>query len=262
MPVITGSTRSKPPAHTKHNAAKGRNIDPGPFIGIVKNNIDPTRSGSLMVWIPELSGGADDQSSWRAVSYASPFYGETSYSVRDKSQNFDGGSPHSYGMWMVPPDVGVKVLCMFVNGDPARGYWFACVPNWQNMHMIPGISSGSFHGQGPEPLVNYNSDDPAAAGKVGDFYKLANVTDNTHTYQLQTWQRQGLLGDPVRGPGTSSAFRETPSRVFGISTPGPEIAIPNGPDPNAAELADLNIRSRQGGHQFVMDDGDVMATAN
>ncbi len=33
--------------------------------------------------------------------------------------------------------------------------------------------------------------------------------------------RQGLSEDPIRGTTTSSARRETPSNVFGISTPGP-----------------------------------------
>jgi len=31
-------------------------LDPGPYIGIVKNNFDNTRSGRLQVWIPDLGG--------------------------------------------------------------------------------------------------------------------------------------------------------------------------------------------------------------
>jgi len=38
---------------------------------------------------------------------------------------------------------------------------------------------------------------------------------------LQALQAQGLLKDDIRGITTSSARRETPSAVFGISTPGP-----------------------------------------
>jgi hypothetical protein len=255
MPQITNSTSRKTPSFAKHEDAPGININPGPFIGIVKNNIDPMRSGRLQVWIPEMGGAAEDSSSWRTVRYCSPFYGATSYVTRGKNNNFEQGAPHSYGMWMVPPDVGVSVLCMFVNGDPFRGYWFACVPEWPNLHMLPGIASGSWAGLGPEPVVDFNQE--ADGFKVEDFYKLPKAT---HAYQTQVWQRQGLLQDPIRGPGTSSAFRESPSRVFGISTPGPELAVPNANDADPDSVsgaADLNIRARQGGHQFVMDDGDA-----
>jgi len=251
MPNLKNTTNRKPSKHTVHESAPGVRINAGPFIGIVKNNIDPMRSGRLQVWISELGGAVEDPSSWRTVAYCTPFYGATSYSTRGKQQGFTQGSPHAYGMWAVPPDVGVKVLCTFVNGDPFRGYWFACIPEWPNLHMLPGIASGSWYGKGPEPLVEYNSDDPAF--NVETFYKADRVT---HDYQTQVWQRQGLLQDPHRGPGTSTAFRESPSRVFGISTPGPELAVPNEPDTLSSGAADINIRARQGGHQFVMDDGD------
>lgn len=254
MPIITegAQTSKKVPKNTQHEAASGIRINAGPFIGIVKNNIDTKRAGRLQVWIAELGGDEKDQTSWRAVSYCTPFYGVTPSLKRGKSQAFDQGSPHSYGMWFVPPDVGIKVLCTFVNGDPLKGYWFGCIPEWPNLHMVPGISSGSWHGAGPEPLVDYNS--AADDSTSPEFYKKAQTA---HSYQNDIWAKQGLIDDPYRGPGTSSAFRETPSRVFGISTPGPEIAIPNNMDPDAIGNADISIRARQGGHQFVMDDGDA-----
>ena len=64
-----------------------------------------------------------------------------------------------------------------------------------------------------------------------------------------------MLQDPDRGPGISSSLRETPSRVFGISTPGPELAP--GSDSDQFQTADLKVKGRQGGHTFVMDDGNV-----
>ena len=253
MTVLTNTTTKKAPKHTQFEGAPGIRINAGPFIGIIKNNIDPMRSGRVQVWIPELGGDADDQNAWRTVSYCTPFYGVTDFTLRGKTQDFQE-SPHAYGMWMVPPDVGVKVLCTFVNGDPFKGFWFGCIPEWPNLHMVPGLSSGSWHGGGPEPLVDFNDGDPAATGTEGDFYKRASTP---HEYQTKVWQRQGLLQDPARGPGTSSAFREVPSRVFGISTPGPELGTPTGNDTSTYQQAELGVRARQGGHQFVMDDGDV-----
>ena len=50
------------------------------------------------------------------------------------------------------------------------------------------------------------------------------------------------MQDPLRGAGTSSSRRESPSSVFGVLTPGRR-------DPE-------NFNHRTGGHQFIMDDGD------
>lgn len=253
MPLINSSESTKPPKHTKHEAAAGVRIAPGPFVGIIKNNVDSMRQGRVQVWIPELGGYEDDESSWRTVSYTTPFYGATDPNLRSKDQGFVG-SPHSYGFWMVTPDIGVKVLCIFVNGDPFKGYWFSCIPEWPNMHMVPGMSSASWHGGGPDPVVDYNDLDPAATGTEAQFYSRAQTT---HDYQKGVWAKQGLLQDKDRGPGISSAFRETPSRVFGFSTPGPELSLPSGQDPDNVNLANLSAIARQGGHQLVMDDGTV-----
>jgi len=248
---ISNTQSSKAPKHSRHEDAAGIRINPGPFVGVVKNNIDSMRSGRLQVYIPELGGDEDNDSSWRTVHYCTPFYGQTSPDLRSTGQDFTN-SPHSYGMWFVPPDIGVSVLCTFVNGDPFRGYWFGCIPDWPNLHMIPGISSGMFHGGSPDPLVEYNDNDPATHDNEGTFFKRATTS---HDYQKQVYQRQGLLQDPVRGPGISSAFRETPSRVFGISTPGPDLVLPAGT--NDEGEVNTSPPARQGGHQFIMDDGDV-----
>jgi len=48
----------------------------GPFVGIVKNNFDPTRSGRLQVYIEQFAGPDEtDSSLWRTVGYVSPYYG-------------------------------------------------------------------------------------------------------------------------------------------------------------------------------------------
>jgi hypothetical protein len=82
---------------------------------------------------------------------------------------------------------------------------------------------------------------------------------------------QGLAKDFVRGGTTASARRETPSQVFGISTPGPidfegqqtspresinrHGKIMSGGGPNPGNTIAKVAHSRLGGHQFVMDDG-------
>jgi hypothetical protein len=50
----------------------------GPFIGVVKNNVDPTRSGRLQVYIETFANGnAEDSSKWTTVRYLPGFYGYT-----------------------------------------------------------------------------------------------------------------------------------------------------------------------------------------
>jgi hypothetical protein len=77
--------------------------------------------------------------------------------------------------------------------------------------------------------------------------------------------QQGLNRDPVRGPIRSSSQRESPSSVYGISTPGKPIyqggltpdTIQAKLDSGTVQIQDINVIGRQGGHTFVMDDGDL-----
>ena len=96
-------------------------------------------------------------------------------------------------------------------------------------------------------------------------------------YQTLQLGIQGLAFDFIRGTTTSAGYRESPSNTYGISTPGrltsfanvavseplvQEIASylnsgPNpGPPPPDIQKA-LSTGYRTGGHQFVMDDGNV-----
>ena len=69
---------------------------------------------------------------------------------------------------------------------------------------------------------------------------------------------QGTITDTVRGTHTSSSRRETPSNVFGISTPGPVDKRKNAQKGRIGRI-DNQINkfvSRLGGHSIVMDDGN------
>ena len=119
----------------------------GPFIGIVKNNVDPTRQGRLQVYIEQFAGGnPDDKTAWTTVSYCPPFYGATpprpgKKGDTDSVGGYLDGNPQSYGMWFTPPDVGVSVLCVFASGDPSFGYYIGCIPDQGITHMVPAIGS-------------------------------------------------------------------------------------------------------------------------
>ena len=226
----------------------------------VKNNIDPTRSGRLQVWIPDLGGDEDNSKNWRIVSYASPFYGTTYQPTRSKNNKFDEVK-HTYGMWFVPPDVGNQVICTFIAGDPNRGFWFACILDRRGQYSLPShaggqegvdfdvstikssalksaIYSAKKNGSVFMPLTEFNpykksSQDPQDRKKA------------VHEYQAIQYLQQGLANDPVRGARPSSAQRDMPSQVFGISTPGKSASPGKG-----------QVFEREGGSSIVMDDGN------
>ena len=256
-------------------------LEPYPYIGIVKKNLDPTRSGRLKVFIPDLGGDAENSQSWYTVSYASPFMGTTN-TTRDSNRipsptNSFTNVSHTYGMWMIPPDLEVEVIVLFIGGDPNRGYWVGCVNSNLSKHMMPGLA-GSLNvdtaliGASDEtkqtyrkgmqvPVAEFNENDKTAFNRSA-FY---NNPKPVHEYQYSVLKQQGLDRDPIRGATSSSSQRETPSNVFGISTPGrayKDLAE----DPRfiakvlSGELTetDYQTQTRKGGHTFVMDDGSAI----
>ena len=94
-------------------------------MGYVRDSSDPQRMGRLKVWVPEF--GPDTDETYLTVSYASPFAGVTDIADEKPDDKTEEGSQRSYGIWAVPPDKGNAVLVCFVNGDPARGFWFGCI---------------------------------------------------------------------------------------------------------------------------------------
>ena len=101
----------------------GTPADMGPFVGVVKNNVDSIRSGRLWVYIEQFSGNNPESnpSGWRLVNYLAPFYGVTEKNSTSTGVGEYPGNQQSYGMWFTTPDIGTRVLCFFVNGDPNLG---------------------------------------------------------------------------------------------------------------------------------------------
>lgn len=262
---------AKPPERFKREESAIR-TDAGPYIGRVKNNLDPTRSGRLQVYIPDLvSGDEDNPENWRTVAYASPYLGYTNQPDTNKQNSFKKVR-HSYGLWAVPPDIGNLVLCTFIAGDPNRGFWFACIPSQLGHHMLPGMAGSanvdSSQIEDPKVKANYNNKPTVVAefnenGDQVDWANFANAKKPVHEDQYRVLLNQGLEEDYVRGIISSSSNRESPSTVFGISTPGRPHKDP-AEDPDYAEKiksgqlkeSDYAVASRKGGHVFVMDDGN------
>jgi hypothetical protein len=252
----------------------GANTIPSAVIGIVKNNVDPTRSGRIEVFL--LRGNTsvqDSPASWTPVNYMSPFFGYTPNTASDAGEGTYLGNPNSYGMWMTPPDIGTEVLCIFLNGDINFGYYIGSLPKPGMTYMTPGVGASdnvvmnaseakSYGGASRLPVSEANNANKAYkdSSLIGTTY----VPRPVHSYQATVLFNQGLLKDPDRGAISSSSMRESPSQVFGISTPGRPIYQGGYDDTtiNDAIKADaknenFKIIGRRGGHSFVMDDGDL-----
>ena len=244
----------------------------GIYVAKVISHLDPSFMGSIEVsLLKDQANTAGDDSQTFIVKYASPFFGYTPFEFMGKNDGtkstIDGFSDtqKSYGMWFVPPDVGVNVLVLFVNGDPAAGYWFACVPGVNINHMVPAIAASTVNSLDAEDKKRYgNTKLPLPVAEVNK-----RINGETQEIDPEKYPRvvhpiadrfleQGLLEDDVRGFNTSSPRREAPSMVFGISTPGPLDRRESAKKQQIGKsdsVATVPV-SRLGGTQLVMDDGN------
>ena len=252
----------------------------GPFTGIVMSTVDPTRSGRLRVFIEAFADGGEaamqDDAKWTTVSYMQPFGGATPPS--ETSGTTDGvgaypGNQNSYGMWFTPPDVGVTVVCIFVNGDRSEGFYIGVIPEQGLGNMYPAIAASTKYKIGnanqeayfanatrlPVTEINIDNDE------IFNDPRFFDQEKPVHGYLAQALFQQGLIEDLERGTIRSSSQRETPSAVFGVSTPGIPI-YQGGMNPNdirrkldAGEIKpnQAKVIGRVGGHSLVMDDGDL-----
>lgn len=251
----------------------------GPLIGKVKKNVDPTRTGTLWVYIQAFSGpDEDDDSLWRKVRYAPPFYGITPPTGTDQGPGSYPGNQLSYGMWFTPPDLGTQVLCFFVDGDKDQGYYLGCKIEPGMSHMMPAVGASE----------NYAITDPAQQNYLAQASQLPvteinslnqNIAENprffdqpkpVQSYVAAIMMQQGLITDTVRGPIRSNSQRESPSAVFGVITPGraiyqgglSEVDIKQQLDSGNLKPQDVKVIGRRGGHSLVLDDGDLEGTDN
>ena len=276
MAEATPSTSKRPSSYTNDP------LPPGAYIGVVKNNVDSSRSGRLQVYI-QNRGAADteNKNNWTTVIYCPPFYGTTPAGAKAGTGAFEQGNPQSYGMWFTPPDLGTQVLILQVKGE-AMAYYVGCVPTQYASHMIPAIGSvpkeqavtqnksqaSYFSNSKRLPVTEIN----VADEKISQNPKFFDQPKPVHSYLAGILFQQGLLDDQVRGSIGSSSQRESPSNCYGISTPGRAIYLGGigatgeekitGKDLQNLPANAARVIARRGGHTFVMDDGDLQGKDN
>ena len=232
------------------------NLGSGPYLARIISHADPKFMGSLEVELLRPVGNLPSRAgNTITVKYLSPFYGVTSAAHLGRNDNYND-TQKSYGFWAVPPDPGVLVMVIFVDGDIKQGYWIGCVQDEYMNFMVPGLAA----------TENNNNPSPSKQ-VVAEFNKLVNEQLYSDTTQIKKpvhpfqkiLAQQGLASDETRGTTTSSARRDLPSAVFGISTPGPvdrTSGAKRGSKGKYESKVSGTFVSRLGGSTFVMDDGD------
>jgi len=243
------STRSNPIIATKKNDQLAEQLETNPLYGIYQGEVtrtdDTSRTGTIQVFIAALAKDKTDPAGYRECTWVSPFAGSTPVAaipVNPDVERYEQ-TQKSYGMWMVPPDVGNIVLVAFGDGKKKHPYIIGCVFPDRFNHMVPGMAGALSYGEGKlqVPVAEKNK-------------KEARIDHNSNEvrrpiapYLAEGIVTQGLINDPLRGAGSAGARRESPSQVFGILTPGP---LKPG---SSSTTTPLNAH-RMGGHQFIMDD--------
>lgn len=217
--------------------SKGVAIPSGTYVGFVIATSDDNSMGRVKVNIPKFFGalaksGTDDDR-YRAGIWCrvmSP-YGGTQ--IVDADNNVV-----SYGHWSQPPAVGTEVMVAF-GGDSDKGVVIGVLLAEEKNSTIAGpigadSDSGNFEPTIALPHSKESSDKP-----------------KSHA-QAESLKEQGLNKDALRGPSYSNPRRESPSNVFGQSTPsGHAFIMDDGKDDGSSNL--IRIRTA-GGAQIIMDD--------
>lgn len=232
-----------------------------PYLAKIIGHSDSLFQGGLEVVLLRDSGNqVGNESQTYLVRYASPFYGVTPFEFTGQNITADDAQL-SYGFWGCPPDTGITGIVIFIDGKPDEGFWVASIQDKFQNHMIPAIGGTKVYktdedykqAEHPLPVVEHNR----KANEGDKNLEIDKIPRAVHPI-ARRFKTQGLTRDEVRGTSTSTARRDVPNMVFGMSSPGPldrngkKKFLGNRESPTPVPVH----TQRLGGTQFVMDDGD------
>lgn len=197
-------------------------IGSGIMLAKVVGYLDPSFMCGLEVTLLREQGntiGEDSQTF--PVKYASPYYGVTAYENMGLNKTDWNDTQQSYGMWFPTVEIGTTVLVVFVDGNPADGYFIGCVPGRFANQMIPAIGGTTEFDATAEQKKKYDTTQPLPVAEVNrktnaleKSLNLDKIKKPIHPI-ADVFLKQGLLEDDVRGVTTSSSRRNVPNSVFG-----------------------------------------------
>jgi GH24 family phage-related lysozyme (muramidase) len=213
---------------------ESRNAVFGVYLAEIVSTKDISRTGRVRVFIPAISKDKNSTAGYFDAVWTSPFAGSTDPRTVGTKIEDPSESMISYGLWAGVPDNGNLVLIAFGDGNTKYPMVMSCLFADKLNYSLPGNAGGKTY-QAPSlnlPTVEKNK-------RTADINHNDTFRPIQHTLS-ESIVKQGLAHDPIRGAGSSSARRESPSEVFGLLTPGPR-------DPN-------KFNNRLGGHSITLDD--------
>ena len=115
------SVNPNPLIGTRKNLAQAQQQESNPLYGIYQGEVrrtdDYSRSGVIQVFVAALAKDASIGDGLIECTWTSPFAGSTPVIALGKNVEKYEETQKSYGMWMVPPDIGNTVLVAFGDGN-------------------------------------------------------------------------------------------------------------------------------------------------
>ena len=229
----------------KQSSAVGINNLSGVYIGEVTDNTDSLYTGRITVRISEFGAKKNE----RICLLAIPFGGHTKITNSGGDVTKESESPISYGMWPQPPEIGTNVIIAYT-GSQEQGIVLGSLISKDRNAMMGGKASHKVY----KPNNKDEVAEVAPAVEKNPTDKNPSDAKPLDEYMQSILNQQGLSVDYVRGHSQSSARRESPSKVFGITTrQGHVLTLDDGDNKNSSN----NIRLRtKSGAQLLMDDSN------
>jgi hypothetical protein len=246
---------------------------PGPYIAEVVSHHNTDLNGTLSVVLKKGMMGNNTNTTVYQARYLSPFMGTTPWSEQGKNSRSSADAVSSYGMFMVPPDVGNLVLVTFADGSGDNCFWIGCVPPPANNYAMFGPTSSKETTALPQAKKNMSgSGEYIPVKELNTRFSDQNnpAVEDANKPRVPDYDAsrilafQGLMRDTARGLPSSSPRRNLPNSVFGFSSPGPNRVGEN------AKKALLGISGeekwtyteRLGGSAIIFDDGQIDRDTN
>jgi hypothetical protein len=165
-------------------------------------------------------------------------------------------------MWPQPPEIGTNVVVAYTSSQE-QGIVIGSLIAKDRNAMMGGKAGHDVYklgtSSGPAGMTNTEMARAKIAGlgpavEKNPTDKNDGTTKPVDEYTMSVLNQQGLSVDYVRGLSQSSARRESPSKVFGITTRQGHVLTMDDGDANGVSN---NIRLRtKGGAQILMDDSN------
>lgn len=214
----------------------GQPLPDGLYLARVLSNEDNTYTGRVQVQIADFDSDAPV-----TALMTTPMGGASN--PQDAGGNVEDSSStvNTFGMWMQPPSVGTTVLVQY-SASLRQPVIVGGLISAPTNHNMGGNASGETYNDELGPVGEQNPNETGNA--------QTKPADPGRTNQLVD---QGLGADHVRGHSMSSARRETPSRVMGITTPGGAVLTMDDGAADGSGSQNIRIKS-PGGGQILIDD--------